>query len=140
LPDVRGVDARRAQIGGPDGISQCFEVKAYIREPFPSSLARNLLSKDCWRIALGDEPSELGPEVALVFCAEAFAGGAERLARAAPSPDRAVVSPSSKSKSEGPSSDSCEEMALREFSDVFRSYIGDTPLVHNAVCDMLLAD
>tara|TARA_A100001391_G_C4913444_1_gene237075 strand:- start:342 stop:584 length:243 start_codon:yes stop_codon:yes gene_type:complete len=28
LPDVRGADARSAQIGGPDGISHCFQDSA----------------------------------------------------------------------------------------------------------------
>jgi hypothetical protein len=46
LPDVRGVDARSAQIGGPDGISQRFQVKAYSVEPRPSVSTRNLFSKD----------------------------------------------------------------------------------------------
>ncbi|WP_175429668.1 hypothetical protein [Azospirillum argentinense] len=66
LPDVRGADARRAQIGGPDGMSQCFQVSTNSGEPSPPILARNLLSKDDWRAALGDEASELGPEVATV--------------------------------------------------------------------------
>jgi hypothetical protein len=33
LPDVRRADARSAQIGGPDGISQCFQVSTYSGEP-----------------------------------------------------------------------------------------------------------
>lgn len=33
LPDVRRPDARSAQIGGPDAISQCFQVSAYSGEP-----------------------------------------------------------------------------------------------------------
>jgi hypothetical protein len=33
LPDVRGANARRAQIGGPDGIPQRFQVSAYSGEP-----------------------------------------------------------------------------------------------------------
>src|SRR5690606_23240450 len=33
LPDVRRADARRAQIGGPHGISQCFQVRTYSGEP-----------------------------------------------------------------------------------------------------------
>jgi hypothetical protein len=48
-------DACSAQIGGPDGISQAFQVSAYSGEPFTSSAVRNLLSKDCCRAALGDE-------------------------------------------------------------------------------------
>jgi hypothetical protein len=80
LADVRRADARSAQIGGPDGISQCFQVSAYSGEPSPSSLARNLLSNNDWREALGDKVVEEWPEVARVCDAELFAGGAEGLA------------------------------------------------------------
>jgi hypothetical protein len=38
LADMRSADARSAQIGGPDGISQFFQVSAYTGEPRPSSL------------------------------------------------------------------------------------------------------
>jgi hypothetical protein len=58
---VGRADARRAQIGGPDGISQVFQVSAYSGEPLTSSAARNLLSNDDWRTALGDEPMKSGP-------------------------------------------------------------------------------
>jgi len=61
LSDLGGADARSAQIGGPDGISQCFQVSAYSGEPFTSSFARNLLSKDDWRAALRDEAEEGRP-------------------------------------------------------------------------------
>jgi len=63
LSDLRGPDARSAQIGGPEGIAQLFQVIAYNGEPSPSSRASNLLAKDCWRLALSDEASELRPEV-----------------------------------------------------------------------------
>jgi len=36
LSDVRRADARSAQIGGPDGISQVLQVSAYRGEPDPS--------------------------------------------------------------------------------------------------------
>jgi hypothetical protein len=86
LADVRGCDARRAQIGGPDRISQCFQVSTYSGEPFTSKAARNLLSKDDWRAAVLEEPAHVGPEVALVGLAAAAAGVAERLARAGAGP------------------------------------------------------
>jgi hypothetical protein len=37
LADVRRTDARSAQIAGPDGISQFFQVRSYSGEPRPSS-------------------------------------------------------------------------------------------------------
>lgn len=82
LADVRRADARSAQIGGPDGISWCFQVSSYSGEPLTSKLARNLFSKDRWRAALADEPEELRPEVAVVFLCEFLAGLREGLAGA----------------------------------------------------------
>tara|TARA_Y100000310_G_scaffold253379_1_gene260231 strand:- start:541 stop:834 length:294 start_codon:yes stop_codon:yes gene_type:complete len=61
LPDVRRADARSAEIGGPDFISQHFQVRPYSGEPFTSKLRCNLLSNDDWRSALGDEPAKSGP-------------------------------------------------------------------------------
>ena len=81
LADVRRADARSAQIGGPDRISQCFQVSSYSNEPFTSILARNLLSKADWRPALGDEVSKSGPKVSLVGFPFPLAGDGERLAR-----------------------------------------------------------
>jgi len=72
LPDMRRADARSAQIGSRDGISHAFQVSEYSGEPFTSSLACNLLTKDCCRAALRDEAEELRPQVALVFCSESF--------------------------------------------------------------------
>jgi hypothetical protein len=80
LPDVRRPDARSAQIGGPDSISQCFQVSSYSGEPCAAILARNLFSKDDWRLALVDEAAELRPQVAFVCGSLVLAGGAEGLA------------------------------------------------------------
>jgi hypothetical protein len=41
-----------------------------------------LLSKDNWRMALGDEPMELRPEMPFVGKPCSLSGGAERLAGA----------------------------------------------------------
>lgn len=82
LSDMRRADARSAQIGGPDTISQCFQVSAYSGEPFTASLARNLFSKDDWRAADFDEAAELRPEVAFVRFSPSCPGAAERLAGA----------------------------------------------------------
>lgn len=74
LADVRRADARSAQIGGPDGIAQCFQFRSNNGEPSPSVSARNLLSKDDCRLAGGDETVELRPEVAFVLDAAALSG------------------------------------------------------------------
>jgi hypothetical protein len=105
---VRGADARCAKIGGPDGISQCFQVRTYSGEPLPSSLARNLLSNDDWRQVLGDEVVEDGPEVSVVIDAELLAGVTEGLAREAGSPDGSI--PPCKLAGELPSADPGEEV------------------------------
>jgi hypothetical protein len=123
LPDVRRTDARCANIGGPDGISQCFQVKAYIIEPRASVSARNLLSKRDCRTALGDEASKLGPEVSLVRFAFPPPRRAERLAGAGAGPDGPIVWPPSEAQGIGPSSDSCEEVALSEPAEVIISNI-----------------
>jgi hypothetical protein len=99
LTDVRGADARSAQICRPNGVARCFHVSAYSVEPAKAILACNLLSKDNWRAALCDEPVELGPEVALVFDALALSGGAEGLTRTASGPDGPGVIPSGKTES-----------------------------------------
>ncbi|ORE90223.1 hypothetical protein ATO13_23346 [Stappia sp. 22II-S9-Z10] len=118
MPDVRGADARSAQIGGPDSISQCFQVSAYRGEPAPAIAACNLLAKDDWRAALRDEISPDGPQVPLVFDAPALAGRAERLARATSGPDGPLVRPSGEPECESPTADPGEEMALSEAAQV----------------------
>jgi hypothetical protein len=95
---MRGADARSAQICRPDGVARCFHVRLYSVEPSEAVLARNLLSKDDWRAALGDEPMELGPEVTLVVEPLALARGAERLAGAGAGPDGAIVGPPRKAE------------------------------------------
>ena len=45
LSDVRGADARSAQIRSPDGVARSFQVSAYSGEPVEASSARNLLAK-----------------------------------------------------------------------------------------------
>jgi hypothetical protein len=82
LSDVRRPDARSAQIRSPDSKSQCFQVSLYSGEPFTSSRACNLLSKDNWRAALRNEALKLWPEVAGVVGSFSFTGNAEGLAGA----------------------------------------------------------
>jgi hypothetical protein len=120
---VRGADARSAQIRHPNGVSRYFQVSAYSVEPAEAVLARNLLSKDNWRMALGDEAIELGPEVALVGKSCPFSGGAEGLAGARAGPDGSVVGPSCKTEGVGPDADPGEEVALRVTREVARSHV-----------------
>ena len=123
LADMRGADARSAQIDSPNGVPRCFQVNVYSVEPAEAVLARNLLSKDNWRAALVDEHVENGPEVALVVKAFALAGGAEGLAGAASGPDGPVVGPSGEAEGVAPDADTGEEVALGVAAQVCRSHV-----------------
>ncbi len=112
LPEMRRTDPRSAQIGGPDGISQTFQVKAYSGEPVKPGAARNLLSKDDCRAALRDEAAHFGPKVALVGGAPAFPCNGKWLTGAGTSPDGGIVRDAGESEGEGPASDSREEVSL----------------------------
>jgi hypothetical protein len=74
LSDVRCADARRAQIGSPEGIGQCFHFRTYSSEPRAAVSARNLLSKDDWRLAGFNEALEFWPKVTFVVFAFLLAG------------------------------------------------------------------
>jgi hypothetical protein len=123
LTDVRGADARSAQICRPNGVARCFHVSAYSVEPAEAVLACNLLSKDNWRAALVDEHVEGGPEVTLVVKAFALSGGAEGLAGAASGPNGLVVGPSGEAEGMGPDADPGEEVALGVAAQVCRSHV-----------------
>jgi len=118
LPDVRRADTRSRQIGGPDGISQVLQVSAYSSEPFAAILACNLLSKDDWRAALGDEAVKSGPEVSLVGMALAVSSARKRLTGTGAGPDGPVGGPAGKGKGERPAADAGEEVALLEADEV----------------------
>jgi hypothetical protein len=61
LADMRGADARSAQIDSPNGVARCFQVSVYKVDPRLNSFCRNLLSNDDCRAALSDEVVEGGP-------------------------------------------------------------------------------
>jgi hypothetical protein len=79
LPDMRRPAARSAQIGTPAGISCVFQVRTYSGEPLAPINARNLFSKDNWRLALFDEAVKSGPEVSFVGMAFALSSARKRL-------------------------------------------------------------
>lgn len=66
----------------------------------------------------------------------AFACRAERLTRAAGSPDWPVVWPSGAAQGVAPDADAGEEMALSESFKVVGSYIFDAPFVYDAGRDV----
>jgi len=132
---MRRGDARSAQIGGPDTISQCFQVRAYSGEPNLPILTRNLFSKDDWKSALRDEPIEGRPEMPFVSNPLSFASLAERLAGATSGSDSSIIGPSGESESKAPSADPSEEMMLGEPSKIAGQNVFDTSLIHFSLCD-----
>jgi hypothetical protein len=120
---VRRADARSAQIGGPAGISQCFQVSSYSGEPFTTISARNLFSKDHWRRALGDEAVKSGPDVALVGMAFSLSRARKRLTRAGAGPDGAA--PAGEVECVVPSADAGEEVDALVSGNVVRGNIGN---------------
>jgi hypothetical protein len=132
LPDVRRADARSAQIGGPDGISQLFQVNSYSGEPFAPIAARNLLSKHRCRSALGDEAQKSGPKMPLVGFALPLARAGEGLAGATSGPHGAVGGPAGESESKGPAGNPAEKVALGVSFNVGSLHIADVALVYVA--------
>lgn len=109
-------------------------------QPRPASRARNLLAKDDCRIALGDEASELGPEMALVGCTSLAARNGEWLAGAGAGPDVAIVGPSGEAQGVAPDASSSEEVALPESHKVAWRHVRDAPLIDFPRCDHAGAD
>jgi hypothetical protein len=120
LANVRGVDRESRNICRPAGVTFSRQISAHSVEPTIASLPRNLLSHDDRGPDGGDEAMEVGPQVPWIVCTGAFSCDAERLARARSGPDRPVVWPSGKTEGESPPSDSGEEVALGEASEVQR--------------------
>jgi hypothetical protein len=109
-------------------------------EPRHCVAARNLLSKDDWRLALADEVVPGGPKVPLVSKPSAFACRAERLARTRAGPHASMIRPTSSAESEGPHANSSKEMALIESSKVVWSNIFNAPGIDDAGRDVACVD
>jgi hypothetical protein len=140
LSDVRGFDARSAQICRPDGVTRTFQVSRNNIQPGESILACNLFPKDRCRATLADEPKKVRPKVALVFRAALLTCVAERLTGTGAGPDGAIVGPSSQSEGVTPSADTGEEMALSEVCEVIRLYVLYASFVHYPLSDVAVLD
>ncbi len=140
LADVRGTDARSAQICRPDGVARTFQVSVNSVEPREAVRTRNLLANDDCRSAGGDEPKPDGPEVTIVGGATAATGGAEGLTGAAAGPNWNVVWPSSTPNGVGPDADAGEEMGLRGLDDVIGRQVADGAGVDGAGRDVAGGD
>lgn len=136
VSDVRSTDARRRKRHGPEGVRHGFQVSLYKVDPSICVLACYLLSKDDWRLALGDEPMEVWPEVARVIKPSALACRGERLARTGTGPNRSIIWPAGAAKGEGPNADTGEEVALGVGLEIIGVYVLDRAFIDIARRDV----
>jgi hypothetical protein len=113
------------QIERPAGVALTFQVVENNVEPRDAISTRNLFAKDDVRSALRDEPKPRRPKMARIGGRSAAPRLRERLTGATPGPDGLVVWPSSESQGVAPSTDTGEEMALAEPSQVVGPNIGN---------------
>ena len=140
LTDMGRADARSAQIGGPAGISQCFQISAYSGEPFTSIRIRNLFSKRNCRAALGDEAVKSGPQMSLIGMALALSRARKRLTRTGAGPGVPIIAPSGEPEGERPSTESREEMGLGITAEIVGLHVNDAALVNVAGRDVTSLD
>jgi hypothetical protein len=137
---LRRRNSRSAQIGGPAGISICFQVSTYSGEPFSPILARNLFSKDSCRAALGDEAVKSGPEVSFVDMTLSLSRDRKRLTWTWPGPYGLVVIPSGETEGGAPAANAGEEMGLCVASEVVGWHVNDWALVNVSGSDVSSSD
>src|SRR5215475_12460556 len=113
-------DARSAQIGSRDGISQCFQVSAYSSEPLTSILRRNMFSKEDWRALDEDVHVPDGPEVSIILVSFPFASDAEGLTGTAAGPYRPLLRPAREFQRQFPARNAREEVRSGEPSCCIR--------------------
>jgi len=123
LADVRGTEARSAQIERCAGVARCFQVRLNKVEPSKAERACNLLAKDDARATLADETEEFRPEVALVIEAELLPGPAKWPAWTTSCPTVPIVGPPGEAHAIAPDADAGEEVALLEASEIICSNI-----------------
>ena len=133
IPKVVRTRASGLDRKAPHGVIQRLQIT--VDKGDPLSRVRNLLSKDCWRIPLGDESTPNGPEVARIFKAFLATGDGEWLAGARACPNRSVIGPAGEAEGKAPASEAGEEMALRIAPEVIGADISDASLVNVAGSD-----
>jgi len=104
-------------------------------QPLKPWFFTNLFTKYDSRSALADKIEEDGPKVPLVVNPLSLSSSAEWLAGAASCPHWAAVVPPSQSSCVGPSSDSCEEVALGESFEFIGLNLLNASLVNFAIGD-----
>jgi hypothetical protein len=133
-------DARSAQIGGPDLITQVFHVSSYSGEPVTSKRARNLFSKRDCRGRVCDNVTEDWPKVPLICGSATTSGAAKRLAWAGCGSDGEIIWPAGDSKREWPPSNASEEVLLGVVSDFIGFNIFNAAMVYVAMRDQPRSD
>lgn len=126
---------RGSQYTRPDGVAFSFQVCAYSIEPTEPDSSRHLLPKYDVRAALADEPEHLGPEVAGVRVALAFACRRIGLAGAGSGENRSVCRPSSELEGVLPSPEPGEQMNSLMSNKVGWSEIPDVSLIDAPLAD-----
>jgi hypothetical protein len=140
VSDFGSTDARSRERDRPEGVAQFFHVILYKVDPRLAVLARNLLSKERWRLVLADEVMPRWPEVPLVIKPSAFACRAERLARTGTGPNRSIIGPAGETKRVAPDADAGEEVALCEAGEVGRIDVLDASAVNDSISDVSFAN
>ena len=136
ISSVGRIDGTSRDNCRPDGVTDGFQVRMHSVEPMLPNRSRNLLSHDDIGPSGTDECCKGRPEVPFVLLADLLPRDGKGLAGAASGPEFAFVRPSSQSSSEGPSSNACEEMALRVALEVIGTDIHDAPFINIAGRDM----
>ena len=137
---MRRPDAVCSQYDRPNGVALSFQVRTNSIEPSVGNCVFNLLAKNELRATLADEPEHFGPEMARVFDAESFARATEGLAGTGAGPNREIIGDSSESKSDGPASDSSEQVYLREAFKVAPFDILNVPIINHARRDQAIVN
>ena len=139
LTDVRGADARSAQIRRPDGVIRTFHVRRNNVEPLDPIRACNLFSKDDWRVTLLDEAEPVRPEVPFVGDALSFSGCAKGLTGATSGPNGSIICPTGEPKRVRPPADAGEEVALLVAAQIGWCDFSDISLINMSRRDVSLS-
>jgi len=124
----------------PEGKIFRFHVRPNSVEPPPSSRICNLFSHDDIRASCADEAVELGPKVSLVGNAFSEAGTGKRLAWAGAGPKWTGIRPAGNPGGKRPSSDACEEVALRVTIEIGRFNVENRSVIYIPRRNQVLRD
>ena len=125
VPAMGRPDTASWQYCRSESVALAFQVMSGLVQPFMDNRRRNLLSKNCWRFALADEPEPYWPKLAFVGSPFLLSGKAEGLEGVTTGPDGSIVGPTCDSEGDGPSTDSGEVVTLGEALEVIGIQLRD---------------